>query len=181
MTSEELGARARQLALGQRRLRRLLDAVVTISADMEPRAVLEHIVAAAAELVGARYGALGVLGPERDFVDLVTGGVDEERMLAADGLSQRHDLLIGPITERKPLRVDDIRADPRSVGFPPCHPRTTTLLGVPLTVRDTVYGNLYLAERRTARRSPTTTIPTALASAASVSIENARLHQDSNG
>ncbi|MEU3530831.1 GAF domain-containing SpoIIE family protein phosphatase [Streptomyces murinus] len=180
MTSEELGARVRQLALGQRRLRRLLDAVVAISADMEPRAVLEHIVAAAADLVGARYGALGVLGPEGDFVDLVTVGVDEERMLAAEGLPQGHGLLIGLIADRKPLRVDDIQADPRSVGFPPCHPRMTTLLGVPLTVRDTVYGNLYLADK--ADSTPFTdddeAILTALASAASVSIENARLYQD---
>ncbi|WP_346342466.1 GAF domain-containing protein [Streptomyces sp. SID685] len=71
------------------------------------------------------------------------------------------------------------RADPRSVGFPPCHPRMTTLLGVPLTVRGTVYGNLYLADKTDG--TPFTddeAILTALASAASVSIENARLYQD---
>ncbi|MFF9704755.1 GAF domain-containing protein [Streptomyces griseofuscus] len=179
MTPEELGARVRQLARGQCRLRRLLDAVVAISADMEPRAVLEHIVAAAADLVGARYGALDGLGPEGDFVDLVTVGVDEERMLAAEGLPQGHGLLIRLTTDRKPLRVDDIRAVPRSVGFPPCHPRMTTLLGVPLTVRGTVYGNVYLADKTDGTRftDDDEAILTALASAASVSIEKARLHQ----
>ncbi|MYQ93312.1 hypothetical protein GTY20_19335 [Streptomyces sp. SID4946] len=172
MTPEELGARVRQLARGQCRLRRLLDAVVAISADMEPRAVLEHIVAAAADLVGARYGALDGLGPEGDFVDLVTVGVDEERMLAAEGLPQGHGLLIRLTTDRKPLRVDDIRADPRAVGFPPCHPR--------MTVRDTVYGNVYLADKTdgTPFTDDNEAILTALASAASLSVEKARLHQD---
>ncbi|MFJ2164887.1 hypothetical protein [Streptomyces griseofuscus] len=168
MTPEELGARVRQLARGQCRLRRLLDAVVAISADMEPRAVLEHIVAAAADLVGALDG----LGPEEDFVDLVTVGVDEERMLAAEGLPQGHGLLIRLTTDRKPLRVDGIRADPRAVGFPPCHPR--------MTVRDTVYGNVYLADKTDGTRftDDDEAILTALASAASVSIEKARLYQD---
>lgn len=176
---EELSDQVRQLALGQRRLRRLLDAVVAISADMDSYAVLQHIVEAAADLIGARYGALGVLGEGGEFVDLITVGVDAEQLMATSGLPQGHGLLITLIRDRKSLHVDDVAADPSSVGFPPGHPVMTTLLGVPLMVRGTVYGNLYLADKHDG--TPFTdgdgALLTALASAASVSIENARLYQ----
>jgi hypothetical protein len=176
---DELNSQIRQLTLGQRQLRRLLDAVVAISADMDTRAVLQHIVAAAADLVPARYGALGLLGDSGDIVDLITVGVDDEKLLAASGLPQGHGLLRGLIADRKPLRVDEIAADPRSAGFPPDHPVMTTLLGVPLTVRDTVYGNLYLADKHdgTPFSDDDEALLTALASAAGVSIENARLYE----
>ncbi|MFF8596928.1 PP2C family protein-serine/threonine phosphatase [Streptomyces sp. NPDC015220] len=175
----ELSAQVRHLAFGQRRLRRLLDAVVAISADMDTRTVLQHIVDAGTDLVAARYGALGVLGEGGDFVDLLTVGVDAERLLAASGLPQSHGLLGTLITERRPLRVDDIGADPRSVGFPPDHPVMKTLLGVPLTVRGTVYGNLYLADKLdgTSFSDDDEALLAALASAASVSIENTRLYE----
>lgn len=176
---EELSDQVRQLALGQHRLQRLLDAVVAISADMDAYAVLQHIVEAAADLVGARYGALGVLGEGGEFVDLITVGVDAEQLMATSGLPQGHGLLITLIRDRKSLHVDDVAADPSSVGFPPGHPVMTTLLGVPLMVRGTVYGNLYLADKHDG--TPFTdgdgALLTALASAASVSIENARLYQ----
>ncbi|MFJ9927813.1 Serine phosphatase RsbU, regulator of sigma subunit [Streptomyces misionensis] len=177
---EELSTQVRQLALGQRRLRRLLDAVVAMSEDMDLRAVLRHIVEAATDLVGARYGALGVLGSDGEFVDLITVGVDEERMLAESGLPQGHGLLVGLLADLKPMRVADVGADPRSVGFPVGHPMMTTLLGVPLMVRGRAYGNLYLADKSDG--APFTdddeAILTALASVASVSIENARLYED---
>ncbi|MFE9093149.1 PP2C family protein-serine/threonine phosphatase [Streptomyces sp. NPDC007264] len=176
---EELSAQVRQLALGQRRMRRLLDAVVAISADMDTRAVLERIVDAATDLVPARYGALGVLGENGEFVDLLTVGVDGERLKADLGLPQRHGLLGSLVAQRKPLRVGEITADPRSVGFPAGHPAMRTLLGVPLMVRGTVYGNLYLADKRdgTPFTDDDEALLTALASAASVSIENARLYE----
>ncbi|MFD1663088.1 PP2C family protein-serine/threonine phosphatase [Streptomyces caeni] len=177
---EELSAQISQLALGQHRMRRLLDAVVAISADMDSRAVLERIVDAATDLVAARYGALGVLGESGVFVDLLTVGVDDGERLKADlGLPQSHGLLGSLIARRKSLRVDEITADPRSVGFPPGHPVMRTLLGVPLMVRGTVYGNLYLADKHdgTPFTDDDEALLTALASAASVSIENARLYE----
>ncbi|MEU1608088.1 PP2C family protein-serine/threonine phosphatase, partial [Micromonospora matsumotoense] len=178
-TVEELNAQVRQLTGDQRLLRRLLDAVVAISADMDPRAVLQDIVEAAADLVAARYGALGVLGDSGDIVDLITVGVDDEKLKAASGLPQGHGLLRGLVADGTPLRVDEIAADPRSVGFPPDHPPMTTLLGVPLRVRDTLYGNLYLADKHdgTPFSDEDQALLTALASAASVSIENARLYE----
>ncbi|MFE1882783.1 PP2C family protein-serine/threonine phosphatase [Streptomyces diastatochromogenes] len=175
---EELSIQIQQLTWAHRRQRRLLDAVVAISADKDTRAVLQHIVETAADLVPARYGALGVLGDSGDIIDLITVGVDDEKLRAASGLPQGHGLLRGLIVERKPLRVDEIAADPRSAGFPPDHPVMTTLLGVPLKVRDTVYGNLYLADKHdgTPFSDDDEALLTALASAASVSIENARLY-----
>lgn len=172
---EELNTQVRQLPVDQR----LLDAVVAISADMDPRTVLQHIVEAAADLISARYGALGVLGDSGDIVDLITVGVDDEKLRAASGLPQGHGLLRGLIAECEPLRVDEIAADPRSVGFPPDHPVMTTLLGVPLTVRDTLYGTLYVADKHdgTPFSEEDQALLTALASAASVSIENARLYE----
>ncbi|WP_406408033.1 PP2C family protein-serine/threonine phosphatase [Streptomyces sp. NBC_01643] len=176
---EELNTQLWQLTADQHLLRRLLDAVVAISADMDPRAVLQHIVEAAADLIAARYGALGVLGDSGDIVDLITVGVDDEKLRAASGLPQGHGLLRGLIAECQPLRVDEIAADPRSAGFPPDHPVMTTLLGVPLTVRDTLYGTLYLADKLDGApfSEEDQALLTALASAASVSIENARLYE----
>ncbi|GAA0930399.1 GAF domain-containing SpoIIE family protein phosphatase [Streptomyces thermoalcalitolerans] len=176
---EELSLRIRQLSLERRRLGRLLQAVVTISADMDPRAVLRHLVEAGADLTGARYGALGVLGEDGTFVDLITTGVDAGPLLAERGIPQTHGLLGRLISRPEPLRVDDIRTDSRAVGFPPGHPVMTSLLGVPLTVRGVVYGNLYLADKEdgTPFTDADETLLTALASAASISIENARLYE----
>ncbi|MFE9174410.1 PP2C family protein-serine/threonine phosphatase [Streptomyces kebangsaanensis] len=175
---EELSARVRQLSLERRRLHRLLQAVVAISIDMDTRAVLRHLVEAGADLIGAHYGALGVLGENGEFIDLITTGVDAERLMAESGLPQSHGLLGQLIVRREPLRVDDIRADPRAVGFPPGHPVMTSLLGVPLRVRGVVYGDLYLADKEdgTPFTEADEALLTALASAASVSIENARLY-----
>nr|BFD81004.1 hypothetical protein StreXyl84_04050 [Streptomyces sp. Xyl84] len=180
---EELSAQVRRLALRQGRLRRLLDAVVAMSADMDTRALLQHIVDAGTDLVAARYGALGVLGEDGDFTDLITAGVDAEQLKAESGLPQSHGLLGSLIADRRPLRVDDVAADPRSVGFPEGHPVMRTLLGVPLTVRGTVYGNLYLADKEdgTPFRDDDEALLTALASAAGVSIENARLYERLKG
>ncbi|MEU2051960.1 PP2C family protein-serine/threonine phosphatase [Streptomyces bungoensis] len=166
-------------ALDPQRIGHLLDAVVALSADLDPRAVLQHIVDAATGLIGARYGALGVMGESGDFVDLITVGMDGPDVCAGMGLPQRHGLLGGLVADRRPLRVADILADPRSVGFPDGHPVMTTLLGVPLMVRGTVYGNLYLADRRdgTPFTEDDAALLTAVASAASISIENARLYQ----
>lgn len=176
---EELNARVRQLSLERRRLRRLLEAVVAISADMDTCAVLRHLVEAGTDLIGARYGALGVLGEDGEFTDLITTGVDAEPLLAEAGLPQSHGLLGHLISHAEPLRVDDIGADSRAVGFPSGHPVMTSLLGVPLTVRGVMYGNLYLADKEDGTPFTDTdeTLLTALASAASVSIENARLYE----
>ncbi|RAG83334.1 hypothetical protein DN069_22705 [Streptacidiphilus pinicola] len=178
-TLDALDEQVREVALGYRRLRRLLDAVVTISTDLDGRVVLKRIVDAACDLVDARYGAIEVLGPTGGKADLITAGVDEQHLRQAFGIPERHGLLDTLATDPRPLRVADLASHPGASGFPPGHPVMTTLLAVPLMVRGTMYGYLYLADKRdgTPFTDGDETLLTALASGASVSIENARLYQ----
>ncbi|MEU5591319.1 GAF domain-containing SpoIIE family protein phosphatase [Streptomyces sp. NPDC020298] len=170
---------ASPLVLGPQRLRQLLDAVVALSADMDTGTVLHRMVEAAADLVGARYGVLGVLSESGKVTDLFTVGVDAPRLCAAMGLPQGHGPLHTMVDDRQPLRVTDVAAHPRAAGFPAGHPVMRTLLGVPLMVRGTVYGDLCLADRTDGAPfdDDDEDLLTALASAASVSIENARLYE----
>ncbi|MFE7392293.1 PP2C family protein-serine/threonine phosphatase [Streptomyces sp. NPDC057582] len=141
--------------------------------------MLHRIVEAATDLVAARYGALGVLSESGKVIDLITVGVDDLHLRAALGLPQGHGLLRTMVDDREPLRVADVAAHPRSVGFPPGHPVMRTLLGVPLVVRGTVYGDLYVADKLdgTPFDDDDEGLLTALASAAGVSLENAHLYQ----
>lgn len=174
-----VAVRPPQRALDRHRLRRLLGAVGAVSADMDTRTVLHRIVEAATDLVAARYGALGVLSEGGKVIDLITVGIDDPHLCAALGLPQGHGLLHAMADDREPLRVADVAAHPRSVGFPPGHPVMRTLLGVPLVVRGTVYGDLYVADKLdgTPFDDDDEGLLTALASAAGVSLENARLYQ----
>jgi stage II sporulation SpoE-like protein/GAF domain-containing protein len=166
-------------ALDRHRLRHLLDAVGAVSADMDTRTVLHHIVEAATDLVAARYGALGVLSESGKVIDLITVGVDDPQACAAMGLPQGHGLLHTLVDDREPLRVADVATHPHAVGFPPGHPVMRTLLGVPLMVRGTVYGDLYLADKLdgTPFDDDDEGLLTALAGAAGISLENARLYE----
>jgi signal transduction histidine kinase len=163
---------------------RLLDAVVALSADLSLPNVLRRIVEAAAEVSGARYGALGVIGPEQaglegGLVEFVTTGLDAEAVRAIGELPHGRGLLGLLITDPKPQRIRDIGAHPASSGFPPHHPPMGSFLGVPIRVRDEVFGNLYLTEKQGAAEfsEADEELVVALAGAAGVAIENARLHQ----
>lgn len=174
-----VAARPQRRALDRHRLQHLLDALVVVSADMDTRTVLHRIVEAATDLVAARYGALGVLSESGKVVDLITVGIDDPQACAAMGLPQGHGLLHTMVDDREPLRVADVLTHPRAVGFPPGHPVMRTLLGVPLMVRGTVYGDLYVADKvdGTPFDDDDEGLLTALASAAGVSIENTRLYE----
>ncbi|MFR9787454.1 PP2C family protein-serine/threonine phosphatase [Streptomyces sp. MB22_4] len=178
-----VGTRPPQRALDRHRLRHLLDAVGAVSTDMDTRTVLRRIVEAATDLVAARYGALGVLDESGEVIDLITVGIDDPGMCAAMGLPQGHGLLHTVVDDRGPLRVADVAAHPRSVGFPPGHPVMRTLLGVPLMMRGTVHGDLYVADKRdgTPFDDDDEGLLTALASAAGISLENARLYEHLKG
>ncbi len=162
------------------KLRGLLEAVFMIEADIELASLLRHIVEEASALVGARYGALGVLNQSRT-------GLDE---FVTTGLSASEELLIGArpvgrgvlgtlISEPEPLRLADLRSHPDSYGVPPNHPPMTSFLGVPVRLRDEVYGNLYLTEKRGANEftEEDQYLAEALAIAAGIAIENHRLHE----
>src|SRR3954470_276259 len=176
----ELLQRVDEVVEGQQRLRLLLDAVVAIAADLSVDGVLDRIVEAASQLAGARYVALGVLGagPGRRLQAFVTHGVTEEQRARIGDLPRGHGLLGLIIDHPEPLRLTDISQHPASYGFPPEHPPMRSFLGVPVRIRDTVFGNLYLSEKTTGGdfTAEDEAIVVALAAAAGVVIENARLY-----
>ena len=158
----------------------LLEAVVAIGGNLELDLVLRQIVEAAVSLVDARYGALGVIGDAGRLTEFVTSGLGEEQIAAIDHWPEGRGLLGELITSPKPLRLADMSAHPRSYGFPAGHPPMTTFLGVPVRIRDEVYGNLYLTGKRDGAEfdDEDETVVTALAAAAGVAIENARLYDE---
>ncbi|HVW32361.1 MAG TPA: GAF domain-containing protein [Acidimicrobiia bacterium] len=170
MTSEHAGPRA---------LRKLVEAVLSISADLDLQAVLQRIIDAATDLVDARYGALGVLDETRtSLAQFVTTGLDPETHRAIGELPKGHGILGLLIVDPKPIRLPDLREHPNSFGFPPNHPPMRSFLGVPIVVRQEVFGNLYLTDKQTGEvfSDVDEELIIALAGAAAVAIENARLH-----
>ncbi len=158
--------------------RALLDAVIAISSDLDMHSVLTRIIESATELTGARYCALGIIGGGGELVDFVTTGIDpHDRELIGD-LPRGRGILGLLIDHPEPIRLDDIQAHPLSYGFPANHPPMVTFLGVPVRIRGTVFGNLYLTQK--AGGVPFTTqdesLVLALASAAGYVIENARAY-----
>ena len=127
--------------------RALLDAVVAISSDLDLHSVLDRIVVSACRMTGARYGALGVLGNSGELVDFVTSGLTAEQHTAIGDLPRGKGILGLLIQEPRPLRLRTLQEHPASYGFPPGHPPMETFLGVPVRIRGTVFGNLYLTEK----------------------------------
>jgi len=164
---------------GPHRLRNLLDAVLTIGSDLDLPAMLERIVEAAVDLVEARYGALGVLDDSRTrLAQFITVGIDDATKAAIGHLPEGHGLLGSLIVDARPLRLPDLREHPDSYGFPPHHPPMRSFLGVPVLLRDQVFGNLYLTDKTSAEvfTDVDEELVVGLAGAAGVAIENARLH-----
>lgn len=166
----------------QERLRGLLDAVVAIATDLSVERVLEQIVHAAARLTGARYVALGVVasGPDRRLREFVTYGIDDDERDLIGDLPRGRGLLGHIIDHPEPLRLDDLHRHPSSYGFPPNHPPMDSFLGAPIRIRDKVFGNLYLTEKETGEpfSAEDEEIVVALAAAAGVVVENARLYEE---
>jgi signal transduction histidine kinase len=164
---------------GPQSLRRLLDAVLTVGSDLDLPAMLQRIVQAAVDLVDARYGALGVLDESRTRLrEFITVGIDDETRAAIGHVPEGHGILGLLILDAKPLRLPDLREHPDSYGFPPNHPPMRSFLGVPIRVRDEVFGNLYLTDKTSAEvfTDVDEELVVGLAAAAAVAIENARLH-----
>lgn len=157
----------------------LLDAVLAISSDLDLRSVLSRIVESATELTGAKYGALGVIGPGgKDLVEFVTTGIGEHRRKLIGDPPHGRGILGLLIEHPDPLRLDDLTAHPHSYGFPDNHPPMTTFLGVPIRIRGTVFGNLYLTEKAggTSFTAQDEMLVSGLATAAGFVIENARAY-----
>ncbi len=160
-------------------LRGLLHAVLAIGSDLDLEAMLYRIVESAVELVGARYGALGVLDEAGiGLSQFLTVGVDDDTHHAIGHLPEGHGILGVLIADPRPLRLPDLRGHPDSYGFPPHHPPMRSFLGVPIKIRDQVFGNLYLTDKIAAAEFSELDeeLAVGMASAAAVAIDNARLH-----
>jgi signal transduction histidine kinase len=163
-------------------LRRLLEATLLLESNLHLGGLLSHIVEEALSLANARYGALGVLDATgTEVVEFHVSGLfveDEERLRRGQFPTGRGVLGV-LIDDPRPIRIRAIGDHPASVGFPPGHPPMTSFLGAPIKVRDQVYGNLYLTDKIGAAEftSDDQAVIEALAVAAGIAIENARLHQ----
>jgi signal transduction histidine kinase len=164
-------------AFAERRLRALLDAGRTVVRDLDLPTVLRRIVEAAVDLAGARYGALGVIAPEGvGLEEFVHVGIDEQAVADIGHLPEGKGLLGLLIEQPHPVRLTDLATHERSVGFPAGHPPMKAFLGVPIRVRDEVFGNLYLTRDEGTFTAADEEAVQALAATAAVAIENARLY-----
>ena len=166
----------------RRRFETLLSAGVAIFSEHSLERVLQQIVDSAREVVGARYAALGVLGPDRQSLSqFVTSGLSEVERERIGELPRGRGLLGLVIREPKPIRSADINRHPKRYGFPPNHPPMKSFLGVPIRSRGEVFGNLYLTEKIGAKEFDVEdeAIAVLLAASTAVAVENARLHEAS--
>ncbi|MFR9802437.1 GAF domain-containing protein [Pseudonocardia sp. RS010] len=177
----EVQERLSQVAAARDRMQSLLDAVLSVASGLELETTLSQIVRSAVDLVDARYGALGVLAPDGSiarFIDVGLHPGERERL----GRPPTGKGLLGQlIVEPEPLRLADLTAHPASVGFPPNHPPMHSFLGVPVRVRDFVYGNLYLTEKAGGGEftADDEIVLQALAAAAGIAVQNADLFAQS--
>src|SRR5208282_1266519 len=129
-------------------LRRVLDAVLLIEADLELPVLLRHVTEEARAMTGARYGALGVLDETRTYLaEFITVGLEPDQEEEIGARPSGRGVLGLLVANPEPLRLSHLRAHEESFGFPDGHPPMTSFLGVPIKVRDEVFGNLYLTDK----------------------------------
>ena len=161
-------------------LRAVTDVVLGLAGEPALEPVLERLVHAVRELVGARYAALGI--PEEDgtgFDRFITSGMSDELIEAIGPLPRTHGLLAAMLTDPEPYRTDDIRADPRFEWWPEAHPRMRSFLGVPLLFKGDIVGAFYLTDKEGGFADADVELVRGLAAHAAVVIENARLFEAS--
>jgi signal transduction histidine kinase len=177
----ELQARLQAVLATRDRVHALLEAVVAVGSQLDLETVLRQIVEAAIGLVNARYGALGVIGESGKMAEFVPVGLDEDEIARIHHWPEGRGLLGLLISDPRPLRMTDIARHPGSVGFPAGHPPMRSFLGVPVRIRQEIFGNLYLTEKANGAQfdEEDEVVVIALAAAAGVAIENARLYEES--
>ena len=165
---------------GYQRVGLLVSAARAVTENLELTAALQRIVAVARELVGAQYGALGVIAPDGALERFLHSGLSDEQVRMLGEPPSGKGILGAVITEGASIRLEHLSHDPRSVGFPPHHPPMDAFLGVPIHVEGTVFGNLYLTERSEgAFDDVDESIIAALAAMAGTAIANSRLYEQS--
>src|SRR5688500_15742677 len=132
----------------QERLRQLEAATSALITEVSLDGVLQRVVQVSAEVIGARYAAIGVLGPDgKSLENFTTFGIDAEERAAIGAAPRGHGILGLVIRDARPIRLPDLTKHPDSRGFPPHHPPMRSFLGVPVIGSRGVFGNLYLAEK----------------------------------
>ncbi|MCB5163842.1 GAF domain-containing protein [Streptomyces bambusae] len=177
---DELQARIDEVRGTRDRLNGLLEAVMSVGRELDLPQVLHGIVEAAVVLVDAEYGALGVIGDDRRLAEFLPVGISDELRGRIGDLPSGHGLLGELIRNPQPLRLSELSEHPASYGFPAHHPPMHSFLGVPVRVREEVFGNLYLTEKRGGAEfdAEDEAVLSTLAVAAGIAIENARLFEE---
>jgi signal transduction histidine kinase len=177
---KEFVSRAEELMRLQEHMNGLLAAVISIAEDLTLQSVLERVVQSARELVGARYSALAVISEDATLSDFVASGVDDDAHLLGS-LPMEDGVLAELIRDPKPLRLHNLHEHLVAEGIPEDHPAATTFLGVPIRVRDAVFGNLFLMGKDDGEDFTVEDeeLAAAFAAAAGVAIQNARLFEES--
>jgi len=169
-------------AAGSPRVERLVVAASSLITEVSLEGVLERVVEVAAEVIGARYAAIGVLAPDGRLLEsFITHGIDAEQRALIGDLPRGHGILGLVIRAAKPIRLPDLTRHPDSYGFPPHHPPMKSFLGVPIVGKRGIFGNLYLTEKLggEAFTDEDEHIAILLAANTSAAVENARLHEES--
>jgi signal transduction histidine kinase len=176
----ELQARLQAVLATRDRINALFDAVVAVGTNLDIEVVLRGIVESAVSLVNARYGAMGVIGEGGRLAEFIPVGLTEEQIRHIHHWPEGRGLLGALIRDPRPVRVADLSTHELSSGFPAGHPPMTSFLGVPIRIRDEVYGNLYLTEKADGGEfdEEDQAVLIALAAAAGVAIDNARLYDE---
>ncbi|WP_334026812.1 GAF domain-containing sensor histidine kinase [Nocardia terpenica] len=174
----EVKDRVEQIIDARDRMDGLVEAMLAVTAGLDLAETLTTIVHTATSLVDARYGALGVRGHDRQLSQFIYEGIDEATRRRIGDLPAGHGVLGALFTEPTAIRLPNLADHPASVGFPANHPPMRTFLGVPVRIRDEIYGNLYLTEKSGGQlfTEDDELIVQALAAAAGVAIDNARLY-----
>ncbi len=159
--------------------RQLLDAILGVTTGLRLPDTLERVVDAARLLVGAEYGALGVIGAGNALAEFITLGGPPDMADRIGHAPEGHGILGLLIADPQPLRLHDLTQHPLAHGFPPNHPTMRSFLGVPIRIGTSVFGNLYLCEKQGADEftEDDERLTVSLAAVAAVAIENARLHE----
>ena len=160
-------------------LQRVSRVVLAVARQLSVGDVLQMIVSAARELVDARYAALGVPDDSGSFAEFVTDGIPESQRRAIGPLPRQHGMLGVLLREGKPLRLDDIRQDPRFEGWPAAHPDMSDFLGVPIRDGTQVLGIIFAACKNAAGgfTERDEGLLGLFAAHAAIALTNARLHE----
>ncbi|MEU3403622.1 GAF domain-containing protein [Streptomyces sp. NPDC006670] len=177
---DELQVRIDEVRGTRDRLNGLLEAVMSVGRELDLPQVLQGIVEAAVVLVDAEYGALGVIGNDKKLAEFLPVGISDGLRARIGDLPSGHGILGELIRHPEPLRLSELSEHPASYGFPDHHPPMHSFLGVPIRVREDVFGNLYLTEKRGGAEfdAEDEAVLSTLAVAAGIAIENARLFEE---